>query len=93
MKLEHLLCPKVGGGHKPTCAPPPLLKVGRHVPPPAPPSPTPLVSINITYLMGYIILCFTHCLVKKRSDISPTDTVSDGAHGINKYCYTEDLIL
>ena len=24
MKLEHLLCPKVGGGggHKPTCAPP-----------------------------------------------------------------------
>ena len=27
VKLEHLLCPK-GGGHKRTCAPPPLLKVG-----------------------------------------------------------------
>ena len=24
VKLEHLLCPKVGGGHKPTCAPPPF---------------------------------------------------------------------
>ena len=22
VKLEHLFCPKVGGGHKPTCAPP-----------------------------------------------------------------------
>ena len=35
VKWEYLFCPKVGWGwgHKPTCAPPPLLKVGRHVPP------------------------------------------------------------
>ena len=31
-KLEHLVCPKVGG-LKPTWAPPPLLKVGGHMPP------------------------------------------------------------
>ena len=34
--LEHLLCPKVGGGVAQTHLCPPLLKVGRHVPPPAP---------------------------------------------------------
>ena len=29
VKLEHLLCPKVGGGgHKPTCAPPPTFESG-----------------------------------------------------------------
>ena len=39
-KLEHLICPKVGG-HKPTWAPP-LLKVRGHKPPLPPPSPTPL---------------------------------------------------
>ena len=34
VKLEHLLCPKVeGGGTNPLVPPPPLLKVGRHVPP------------------------------------------------------------
>ena len=33
VKLEHLLCPKVGGTN-PLVPPPPLLKVGRHVPPP-----------------------------------------------------------
>ena len=34
VQLEHLLCPKVGGGHKPTCAP--TFESGGHVPPPAP---------------------------------------------------------
>ena len=34
VKLEHLLCPKVGGAQTHLCPPPPLLKVGRHVPPP-----------------------------------------------------------
>ena len=54
MKLEHLFCPKVGGGHKPTCAPPPLLKVGRHVPPcPPPPSPTPLYTCKPQYLTNF----------------------------------------
>ena len=46
VKLEHLLCPKVGGGAQThLCPPPPLLKVGgggARAPPPAPPSPTPL---------------------------------------------------
>ena len=39
VKLEHLLCPKVGGGGggAQTHLCPPLLKVGRHVPPPLPP--------------------------------------------------------
>ena len=37
-KLEHLLCPKVGGGDKPTCNPPPTFESGGgggggHVPP------------------------------------------------------------
>ena len=36
VNLEHLLCPKVGGGAQ-THLCPPLLKVGRHVPPPLPP--------------------------------------------------------
>ena len=46
VKLEHLLCPKVGGGGTNPLVPPPLsLKVGRHVPP-LPPSPTPLVTLN-----------------------------------------------
>ena len=40
VKLEHLLCPKVGGGAQ-THLCPPLLKVGRDVPP-CPPS-TPLI--------------------------------------------------
>ena len=45
MKLEHLLCPKVGGGTNPLVPPPPTFEVGRHVPPPPapPPSPTPLI--------------------------------------------------
>ena len=44
VKLEHLLCPKVGGAQTHLC--PPLLKVGRHVPP-CPPSPTPLISLYL----------------------------------------------
>ena len=44
VKLEHLLCPKVGGGHKPTCAPH-FWKWGGSCPP-CPPSPTPLRSIT-----------------------------------------------
>ena len=46
MKLEHLLCPKVGGGGtNPLVPPPPTFESGgaRAPPPPCPPSPTPLV--------------------------------------------------
>ena len=49
-KAEHLICPKVegGGGHKPTFAPPPLLKVRGHKPLLLP-SPTPLLNIHLYF--------------------------------------------
>ena len=54
----HLLCPKVGGGHKPTCVP--TLKVGGHVPLPPPPlSPTPLLPCPSSIYAVYMsILAF-----------------------------------
>ena len=52
-KAEHLICPKVGGGHKPTFTPPPphthtLLKV-RGYKPLLLPSPTPLLNIHLYF--------------------------------------------
>ena len=49
-KLEHLVCPKVGG-LKPTCAPPPHFWKwggGAHAPAAPPPSPTPLLSVCLS---------------------------------------------
>ena len=59
VKLEHLLSPKVGG-HKPTCAPP-LLKVGRHVPPPPPPPPPPCPPFSYALAFDVTLsMCWSH---------------------------------
>ena len=43
VKLEHLLCPKVGGGGTNPLVPPTFESGEARAPPPAPPSPTPLI--------------------------------------------------
>ena len=56
VRLEHLFCPKVGG-HKHTCAPPPLLKVGgARAPPPCPPFSYALAYVPIEGFLKQAIL-------------------------------------
>ena len=51
-KLEHLICPKVGGGLKPTCAPPPTFESAGAQAPAAPLLLRPC-HVNI-YIIQYV---------------------------------------